>query len=192
MSQLDSTGLKRLHRGWRRRGHERLALVLCRVQNPLNVGAITRTASAERLEHLYLGDSAPLDAPKAAKMAMGTERHLSWSRFDDPVDAIAAARGDGHRIVGVELTAGAKALHELDLLGPVALVVGHENYGLPEAALAQCDAVGFIPQLGRVGSLNVAAAAAIAIYEVRRQGWTAASGATSTPTSSDDTPEGVD
>ena len=172
MSQLDWTGLKRLHRDWRRRGHERLALVLCRVQNPLNVGAITRTASAERVEHLYLGDSASPDAPKAAKMAMGTERHLSWSSFDDPSAAVAAARGDGYRIVGVELATGAAALHELDLLGPIALAVGHENYGLPEAVLAECDTVGFIPQLGRVGSLNVAAAAAIAVYEARRQAWT--------------------
>ena len=53
---------------------------------------------------------------------------------------------------------------------------GHEvttfNRGLTEAVLAECDTVGFIPQLGRVGSLNVAAAAAIAVYEARRQAWT--------------------
>ena len=172
MSQLDSTGLKRLHREWRRRDHPRLGLVLDRVQNPLNMGAIVRTASAERVEHLYLIDAASPDAPKAAKTAMGTERYLAWSAFDDPASAMAAARRDGYRIVGVELATGARPLHELDLTGPIALALGNENHGLSATVLESCDEVGFIPQLGRVGSLNVAAAAAIAVYEARRQQWT--------------------
>ena len=172
MSQLDSTGLKRLHRDWRRRDYERLALVLDRVQNPLNVGAIVRTASAERVEHLYLIESAVPDTPKAAKTAMGTERYITWSTFDDAASAIAAARGDGYRIVGVELAGQARPLHELDLTGVVSLALGNENHGLSATLLESCDEVGFIPQLGRVGSLNVAAAAAIAVYEARRQQWT--------------------
>ena len=172
MSQLDSTGLKRLHRDWRRRGHERLALVLDRVQNPLNMGAVVRTASAERVEHLYLIEAASPEAPKAAKTAMGTERYVAWSAFDDAASAMAAARGDGYRIVAVELASEARPLHELDLTGAVALALGNENHGLSAPVLEGCDAVGFIPQLGRVGSLNVAAATAIAVYEARRQQWT--------------------
>ena len=174
MSRLDSTGLKRLHREWRRRGHPRLALVLDRVQNPFNVGAIARTAAAERVEHIYLGGGATPEEPKVAKTSMGTERYLSWSRFDDPADAVGAARADGYRIVGVELAAQARPLHKLDLTGPIALVVGNEDHGLSALTLDGCEAVGFIPQLGRVGSLNVATAAAIAVYEVRRQQWTGA------------------
>ena len=175
MNQLDSTGLKRLHREWRRQSHERLALVLDRVQNPFNLGAIVRTAAAERVEHIYLGAAASPDEPKVAKTSLGTERYLTWSRFDEPADAVGAARAGGYRIVGVELASGAQPLHELDLSGPVALMLGHEDHGLSSDTLERCDAVGFIPQLGRVGSLNVAAAAAIAIYEARRQQWTQAS-----------------
>lgn len=171
MSGLDSTGLKRLHREWRRRGHERLALVLDRVQNPFNLGAIARTAAAERVEHIYLGGGASIDEPKVAKTSLGTERYLSWSRFDDSAAAIEAARADGYRIVGVELATEARPLHDLDLTGVIALVVGNEDHGLSVPVLEGCDAVGFIPQLGRVGSLNVAAAAAIAVYEARRQQW---------------------
>lgn len=171
MNQLDSTGLKRLHREWRRRDHARLALVLDRVQNPFNVGAIVRTAAAERVEHIYLGGGASPEEPKVAKTSMGTERYVAWSRLDDPAAAVEAARTSGYRIVGVELATQAQPLHELDLFGPVALVVGNEDHGLSTVTLDGCDAVGFIPQLGRVGSLNVAAAAAIAIYEVRRQAW---------------------
>ncbi|MXZ52524.1 MAG: RNA methyltransferase [Acidimicrobiaceae bacterium] len=172
MSQLDSTGLKRLHREWRRRGHPRLSLMLDRVQNPLNMGSVVRTASAERVEHLYLIESASPDSPKAAKTAIGTERYIAWSAFGDAASAMAAARSDGYRIVAVELASGARPLHELDLTGAVALALGNENHGLSAAVLEGCDAVGFIPQLGRVGSLNVAAATAIAVYEARRQQWT--------------------
>ena len=172
MSQIDSTGLKRLHREWRRLGHARLALVLDRVQNPFNLGAIVRTAAAERVDHIYLGAATAPDAPKVAKTALGTERYITWSSFDDPAAAVEAARADGYRIVGVELAAGARPLHELAFRAPVALVLGHEDHGLSKDTIDLCDEVGFIPQLGRVGSLNVAAAAAIAIYEARRQQWT--------------------
>ena len=107
---------------------------------------------------------------------MGTERYIAWSTFDDAASAMAEARGDGYRIVGVELATEARPLHTLDLTGPVALVLGNENHGLSAAVLEGCDEVGFIPQLGRVGSLNVATAAAIAVYEARRQQWTQGSG----------------
>ncbi len=65
-------------------------------------------------------------------------------------------------------------MHELDLRGDVCLVVGHEDRGLSKAALDSFDSFGFLPQLGRVGSLNVATAASIAMYEWARQQWNAA------------------
>ena len=79
--------------------------------------------------------------------------------------------GPRHQTVAIELTSDAVSLPELELENDVALVVGHEDRGVATATLAVCDAVGFIPQLGKVGSLNVATATAIAIYEVRRRAW---------------------
>jgi tRNA (guanosine-2'-O-)-methyltransferase len=170
--QLDGTGMKRLHREWRRRTDGRLALVLDSVQGPFNVGAIIRTASALRADHLWCaGRSALPTDPKVGKTALGTERYLSWTAVDDPVAAVERARRDGYRVVAIELAAGAQPLHDLELGDDVCLVVGHEDRGVSSAVLAASDAVAFIPQLGRVGSLNVATAAAIACYEVRRQGW---------------------
>ena len=55
MSQLDGTGMKRLHREWRRRTEGRLALILDGVGNPFNVGSIVRTAAAERVDHCTSG-----------------------------------------------------------------------------------------------------------------------------------------
>ena len=76
-------------------------------------------------------------------------------------------------MVGLELADGAVPLHELACppAGGVCLAVGHEDHGLSGPSLGACDAVAFIPQLGRVGSLNVAMATGMALYELRRRAW---------------------
>jgi tRNA (guanosine-2'-O-)-methyltransferase len=169
----NDTELKRLHREWRRRTEGRVALLLDDVQTPFNVGAIVRQAAAFRVEHLYLAGAtvAPSHA-KSNKISMGTQRYLSWTSFDAVTDAIDAVKDDGYRLVGVELAHGAVPLHEARLGSDVCLALGHEDRGLSSVTLAACDEIVFIPQMGRVGSLNVAQAAAIAIYEARRRTWT--------------------
>ena len=174
MRQLGPTDLKRLHREWNRRSHARLALLLDGVGSPFNVGAIARTAAALRVEHLYLGGGALSPGhPKAGRTSMGTERYLQWTTFDRGTDAVDAARADGYRLVGLELADAAVPIHDLAVTGDVCLVVGHEDRGLSPATLDACDDVTFVPQLGRVGSLNVATATAMALYELRRREWTA-------------------
>lgn len=172
MGQLDGTGMKRLHREWRRRTEGRVALVLDSVQNPYNLGSMIRTAAAERVSQLWIAGGTTPDHAKVAKTALGTTRYLPWTEVDDGPTAVAEARAAGYQTVAIELTTEAVALPELDLMADVALVIGHEDRGVTAATLASCDAVGFIPQLGKVGSLNVAAATAIAIYEARRRSWT--------------------
>ncbi|MEK9579460.1 MAG: TrmH family RNA methyltransferase, partial [Acidimicrobiaceae bacterium] len=167
MTQLDGTGMKRLHREWRRRTDGRLALVLDGVGNPFNVGAIVRTAAAERVDHLYLGSATAPDHDKVNKTALGTARYLTWTEFDSGVPAVEAARADGYQVIAIELTSDALPLHEIPMETDVALVIGHEDRGCTPATLAACDGAAFIPQLGKVGSLNVAHAASIAIYEAR-------------------------
>lgn len=172
MRQLRPTDLKRLHRDWNRRTTGRLSLLLDGVQSPFNVGSIVRTAAAYRVEHLYLcGQTTSPASAKAAKVSLGTERYLSWTAFERGPDAADAAREDGFSVVGVELTEDAVPLHQLTAGPDVCLAVGNEDHGLSAATLSACDAVAFLPLMGRVGSLNVATAAAVAIYEIRRQGW---------------------
>lgn len=172
MRQLGHTDLKRLHREWARRSSGRVALLLDGLSSPYNVGSIVRTAAAFRVEHLYLAANAASPAsPRAAKTAMGTERYLSWSHFERGSEAADAAREDGFSVVGLELADQAVPLFHLSAGPDVCLALGHEDHGLPPPTLAACDAVAFIPQLGRVGSLNVAAAAAIGLFELRRREW---------------------
>jgi tRNA (guanosine-2'-O-)-methyltransferase len=172
VKQLRSVEQKRLHRAWQRRTGQRVALLLDGVQDPFNVGSIVRTAAALRVEHLYLSTHATTPAhPKVGKTALGTARYLEWSEHERVTDAAAAAHEDGFVIVGLELADESVPLFELDLAGDVCIALGNESNGLNDSALACCDSVGYIPQLGRVGSLNVAAATAVALYETRRQGW---------------------
>lgn len=170
---LGGTELKRLHRDLRRTTKGRLGLLLDGVQNPFNVGAILRTAAAFSVDHLWLvGAPAPNDA-KVQKTALGSQRFCTWTDHETSLDAAAAARAAGYRIVGVELAEGAIPLHQVDLAGDICLAVGHEDRGLSKDLLGSCDALGYIPQLGRIASLNVSTATAIACYEVRRTAWTA-------------------
>ena len=165
--ELSSTELKRLHRDWRRHSSARLGLVLDGVQGPFNVGAIYRTAAAYRVDHVWLSDRATgPDHPKVAKTALGSDRFVTTTRDDHAVEA---ARSAGYFVVGIELAEGATPLFEVDLRRDVALVLGHEDHGVSKGALAACDVVAFLPQFGRIGSLNVATAASIAIYEWARQ-----------------------
>lgn len=171
---LGGTELKRLHRSWRRRtGGERIALLLDGVQNPYNVGSIIRTAAALGVEHLWLaGDCALPTSAKTQKTALGTQRYLTWTRTDDPLDAAADAAAQGYEVAGLELAEGALPLHDAPLAGDVCLAIGHEDRGISKALLAVCDVLVFVPQVGRVGSLNVATATAMGLYELRRRSWT--------------------
>ncbi len=175
MSQLDGTAMKRLHRDWRRKTTGRVALVLDNVQNPFNLGSIVRTAAAERIDHVYIGGGTEPSHTKVNKTALGTARYLTWTVTPDGPSAVEAARAAGYRCVAIELTSDAEPLHVVEMGAHVALVIGHEDRGVTAATLAACDAVAFIPQLGKVGSLNVATATSIAIYEARRRSWSASS-----------------
>ena len=170
---LGGTELKRLHRERRRNTEGRLGLLLDGVANPFNVGAILRTAAAYSVDHLWLvGAPSPSD-PKVQKTALGSQRFCTWTVHLTSADAAEAARRAGFRVVGIELAEGAQPLHEADLSGDVALALGHEDRGLSNDLLAGADVLAYIPQLGRIGSLNVSTATAIACYEARRRAWTA-------------------
>ena len=175
---LGPTDLKRLHREWRRRVDLRLALILDGVQNPYNLGSILRSAAAYRVERIWLVAPTPgLDHPRVAKTALGSDRLVTVEALPDGatgVDAVEVARSAGFATVAVELTDGAQPLFEVDLGPATCLVLGHEERGVHRDTLAAVGRVGYLPQLGKVGSLNVAQAATTALYEATRQATTRA------------------
>jgi tRNA (guanosine-2'-O-)-methyltransferase len=170
--QLRPTDIKRLNRQWRRSTSGRLALLLDSVTQPFNVGSIIRSAAAFGVERVWLtGNTAPPAHPYARKTSLGTERLVSFDEEPSPAAAAKAAAAAGFRVVAIELAEGATALHEAPLDGDICLALGNEDHGCSSALLAAADAVAYIPQVGRVGSLNVAVAAAVALAEARRREW---------------------
>ncbi|MEE9415059.1 MAG: TrmH family RNA methyltransferase [Acidimicrobiales bacterium] len=170
MKQLDGTAMKRLHREWRRKTDARLAQLVEGVQGPFNLGSILRTAAAYRVEHLWIvaTDTLPTN-PKVGKTALGSERFVQWTACETAAEALALVSSAGFQTVAIELTDRATPLDRIDLAPPTCLILGHEDRGISSATLDAADRVAFLPQLGKIGSLNVATAAAIAMYEARRQ-----------------------
>jgi tRNA (guanosine-2'-O-)-methyltransferase len=173
MKPLSATELKRLHRSWRKRTDQQLAMILDGVQQPFNLGGILRSAAAYGVTDLWLVP--PMADPGDKKVqitAKGCDRFLRIQVANSGAQAAKVAKAAGYRVVAIELVDHAVPLFAADLGDePVALVMGHEERGVHRDTLDAADLVAFLPLVGNIGSLNVGHAAAVALSEVRRQGW---------------------
>ena len=141
------------------------SLVLDRLQDAGNVGTILRSAAAFGFTQVVaLKGTAALWSPKVLRAGMGAHFGLRLVEGVE-ADALAALR--------VPLLAtsshAAQALHEVDLPWPCAWVMGHEGQGVSPVLEQRCAMTLRIPQPGGEESLNVAAAAAVCLYESARQ-----------------------
>ena len=142
------------------------SVVLDRVQDAGNVGSILRSAAALGVgQVLALQGTAALWSPKVLRAGMGAHFAL---RLVEGLQAAHLAQLQ-LPLVGTALDAG-HCLGAAPLPSPCAWVLGHEGQGMAPAVRALCDQVLRIPQPGGEESLNVAAAAAICLYESMRQG----------------------
>lgn len=150
----------------------RTVLVLERMANPDNVGGIFRCASAFGADAVLLDSAttAPLYR-KAIRTSMGAALVVPFARTQEWPTALDALRMRGFAVVALTPDASAPALSGMArgfTNRPVAFVLGHEGDGLTAPALAACEFHARIPVTSNVDSLNVAAAAAIALYERQR------------------------
>ena len=106
--------------------------------------------------------------PAASKAAAGALEHCKVARVTNLVRALEQMKEAGLWTIALAAD-GEKDLGQIDLKAPTALVLGSEGQGVRPLVRKTCDHIARIPMLGRVGSLNVAAAGAIALYEVARQ-----------------------
>ncbi len=139
-----------------------LGVYLHRVIDPGNVGTIVRAAGAlgPAFVALSAGCSDPLSG-KGVRASMGAV-------FRVPIETAPDGPPDGLPRVALVADAGAP-LWDVDLTGPVMLLVGAERLGLPEELVESADHVARIPQADGAESLNAAAAATVALYEAVRQ-----------------------
>lgn len=151
-------------------GPRAFLLFLDEIQDPHNLGAILRSAHAFGVDAAVLPErgSAGLTAT-VAKAAAGALDKLPVCRVGNLRRAMDQARDAGLWLTGLD-PAGERALAQLDVTGPGALVIGSEGRGLRRLVRAGCDFLAHIP-MGRpdAGSLNASVAAGIALFEVHRQ-----------------------
>lgn len=144
-------------------------LILDNIQDPHNLGACLRSADAAGV-HLVIvprDKSAPLNGA-ARKVACGAADTLPLVRVTNLARVMKMLRDRGIWIYGAAGEA-TRSIHETDLSGPLALVLGGEGRGLRRLTREHCDGLITIPMAGSVGSLNVSVAAGICLFEARRQ-----------------------
>ena len=140
------------------------------ITDPGNFGAVLRTAECAGVTGIVLPRhrSARI-TPTVAKAAAGAVEHLRFAVVPGIPSALRTLSSHDVWTVGLD-AAGPRPLHELDLSDqPLALVLGAEGRGLSRLVAQRCDVLASIPLRGALGSLNVAAAAAVACFEIARR-----------------------
>ena len=155
-----------------------LVVVLDNVRSQHNVGAVFRTADAFLLESLYLCGITPKPDTLSTnndlhKTALGAEQTVSWQAFAETMDAVKTLQARGYKVYAVE-----QAHHSITLeqaaeevknaqpstLNGIAIVLGHEVFGVAQEVVDACNGCIEIPQYGTKHSLNVSVTAGIVMY----------------------------
>ncbi|MCS7199680.1 MAG: RNA methyltransferase [Caldimicrobium sp.] len=143
-----------------------ILLVLDNLRSAYNIGSIFRTAECAYLEGIILcGITAVPPHPGIAKTALGTMEKVPWHYEPSTLEAIENLKKRGYTIISLELTDKSIPIQSLSELSfPIALVIGNEVTGVDEKVLENSHFVVEIPLFGEKESLNVAVAAAVAIF----------------------------
>lgn len=146
-----------------------LMVVLDNVRSQHNVGAVFRTADAFRIEGLCLcGITCCPPNAELHKTALGAEQTVAYTYYDKTADAINALHERDYDVYAIELAHDAVTLEEAISRHmadkPVALVLGHEVFGVADEVMALCDGCIELPQYGTKHSLNVSVTAGIVLY----------------------------
>ncbi len=146
-----------------------LFIALDGIQDPQNLGSICRTS------HVMGVHGVIVPRRRTAPLGMGAFKASSGAIFYQPISEVPNihyfvqwCQKNGVWVYGLDAE-GEKDLWEMDLSGPVALIVGSEGQGLSRLIRERCDFLVRIPMYGKISSLNAGVACAMALYEVQRQ-----------------------
>lgn len=163
-------------------GKNRIA-ILENVMNPTNVGAIFRSAAAMKMDGILLtpGCSDPLYR-RASRVSMGTVFQIPWTFIQDdkerccecenrwPEQALAELKKMGYKTAALALTDDSVSIDNVELMeeNKLAVILGTEGNGLMKETIELCDYTVKIPMAEGIDSLNVAAASAVAFWQLRK------------------------
>jgi len=153
----------------RERGEEPFILVLDRIEDPHNLGAILRTADAAGVHGVIIPKHRAVGlTPAVVKASAGAVEYVPVARVANLAQALEALKKEGCWVVGADMN-GEILWHNENLSGPLACVVGSEGKGIGRLLKEKCDFLVRIPMKGNISSLNVSVAAAVLCYEILRR-----------------------
>ena len=153
-----------------RRGVAPFIVVVAGITDPRNLGALLRSAECAGATGVVLPRHRSVHlSPTVAKVAAGAIEHLDFALVGGVPNALERLRSLGVWTLGLA-SESVRSIYDVAIGdGPVALVVGGEERGLPPLVRRRCDEVVAIPQHGALESLNAGVAAAVACFEVARR-----------------------
>lgn len=156
-----------------------LVVVLDNVRSQHNIGAVFRTADAMRIERVVLcGICCCPPNQELHKTALGAEESVDWTYYQETTDAVRALREQGYTVYAVEQAHNSLTLEEVaEQLSAersfseaghnrIAVVLGHEVFGVQQEVIDLCSQCIEIPQYGTKHSMNVSVTAGIVMYRI--------------------------
>jgi 23S rRNA (guanosine2251-2'-O)-methyltransferase len=151
------------------KAEDALVVVLDQVQDPHNLGAVARAAEVAGASGVVIPERRAASVTAAAcKASAGAVEHLAVARVSNVADWLGEAKEAGAWVYGAAAEAE-RPYTDVDWAGRAVLVLGSEGSGLRPRVAESCDELISIPAAGRVESLNASVAAAVIMFEARRQ-----------------------
>ena len=147
-----------------------LVLVLDSIQDPHNLGAILRTADAAGVHAVVAPkDKAVGITETVPRISVGAADQVPFAQVTNLARTMEKLKAAGIWLVGTSDHATSKSIYELDLKGPLAIIMGAEEKGMRRLTEDNCDFLASIPMSGKVECLNVSVATGVCLFEAVRQ-----------------------
>ena len=144
-----------------------LRVVLDNVRSQHNIGSVFRTSDAYLVDEIELcGICCCPPNNEIHKTALGAEETVRWRYWQDSLAAVQALHEEGYKVFAVEQAFGSISLGDCAYDTPLAVVFGHEVFGVSQNVIDACDGCIELPQFGTKHSLNVSVTAGIVIYTI--------------------------
>jgi 23S rRNA (guanosine2251-2'-O)-methyltransferase len=150
------------------KGEEPFIFILDEIEDPHNLGAIIRTANLAGAHGVIIPKRRAVGLTAAvAKTSAGAINYTPVAKVTNISKTIEELKNKGLWFVCADM--GGTSMYELNLTGPIGLVIGNEGSGVSRLVKEKCDFVASIPMKGEIDSLNASVAAGVMAYEIVRQ-----------------------
>jgi len=148
-----------------------ITLVCDNITNAPNIGSLFRLSDAFSIEELiFCGKNISL-GKRMKKTSRSTEQYVNYKIEEDINELVTNLKAKDYYLIALEITDTSTELSQLKLNTnqPIALILGHESFGVSESILKQMDAIVHINMYGNNSSMNVVQATSITLYELTKQ-----------------------